>query len=186
MKEWAAERKRLMRPGQKFVRGLFCGGTLCEEAMTVVGRTAGPVFGNTAKEPGRRLEDPMVSQRHSFVDLGDDEFTVGKPHPMIEPGLRLPRLLQEARDPDTAVILLDIVLGYGSHPDPAGVTLPAIEEAQRIAREAGRHLEIIAYLCCTDQDPQNYREQQAKLTSAGVALAPSNAAAARMAAAIAG
>ena len=142
----------------------------------------GPVYGNTAKDVNRRLTDPHISQRHSFIDLGDDVFTMGKPHPMIEPGLRLPRILQEARDSDVAVIMLDILLGYGSHADPVGVTLPAIEEGRRIAREAGRHLEFICYLCGTGQDPQNYRDQKARLVAAGVTLADSNAAAARLAA----
>lgn len=186
VREWAAGRRKMLSPGQKFIRGLFCGGTLCDEAVAVVGRAVGPVYGNTIKDPQRRLQDATVSQRHSFIDLGDDAFTVGKPHPMIEPGLRLPRLLQEARDPDVAVILLDVLLGYGSHPDPVGVTLPAIEEALRLSREAGRHLEIICYLCGTGQDPQNYRDQETRLNAAGVTLASSNAAAARMAAAMVG
>lgn len=118
------------------------------------------------------------------MDLGDDAFTVGKPHPMIEPSLRLPRLVKEAQDPETAVILLDIEIGYGSHPDPAGITLPAILEAKKIAQDAGRHLEIIAYVCGTDKDPQNRTEQEKKLAAAGVTLAKSNAQAAYLAAAI--
>ncbi|HWQ61538.1 MAG TPA: FdrA family protein, partial [Negativicutes bacterium] len=121
---------------------------------------------------------------HVFIDLGDDEYTKGKPHPMIEPSLRLPHILAAVRDPSVAVILLDVVLGYGAHPDPAGVTVPAIVEARDIARAAGRHIEVIAYVCGTDADRQGRAEQENKLAGAGVLLAKSNARGAYLAAAI--
>jgi succinyl-CoA synthetase alpha subunit len=180
----AADRKARLAPGQKYVRGLFCGGTLCDEAMYIVQHQVGKVYSNIAKQTDAKLADPHTSQEHSFIDLGDDVFTVGRPHPMIEPGLRLPRLLQEAQDPSVAVIMMDIMLGYGSHADPAGITLPAILEAKRIAKENGRHLEIIAYVCGTDKDPQDRLEQEQKLAAAGVTLAKSNARAAYLTAAI--
>jgi hypothetical protein len=104
---------------------------------------------------------------------------------MIEPSLRLTRLLKEAQDPQTAVIVLDFVLGYGSHIDPVGVTLPAILEAKRTAQLDGRHLEIIGYVCGTEQDVQGRIKQEQKLAAAGVTLAPSNAQAARLAGMIA-
>ncbi|MDT8900515.1 FdrA family protein [Anaeroselena agilis] len=157
----AAVARAKLAPGQKTVRGLFCGGTLCQEAA----RTA-PGEGNI------------------FIDLGDDAYTRGKPHPMLEPSLRLPHLLDAARDPAVAVILLDIVLGYGAHPDPAGVTAPAIAEAREIARAAGRHIEIIAYVCGTDADPQGKAGQEGKLAAAGATLAKSNVRAAWLAAAV--
>lgn len=152
--------------------------------MYAVKEKVGKVFSNIAKQPEAKLTDLHTSQGHTFLDLGDDAFTVGKPHPMIEPSLRLPRLVKEAQDPETAVILLDIETGYGSHPDPAGITLPAILEAKKIAQAAGRHIEIIAYVCGTDKDPQNRTEQEKKLAAAGVTLAKSNAQAAYLAAAI--
>lgn len=182
--EIAANRKTKLASDQKYVRGLFCGGTLCDEAMYIVKNKVGSVFSNIAKQADAKLTDPHRSKEHTFIDLGDDVFTVGRPHPMIEPGLRLPRLLQEAQDPSVAVILMDIMLGYGSHADPAGITLPAIMEAKRIAQDSGRHLEIIAYVCGTDKDPQNRLEQEQKLAAAGVTLAKSNARAAYLAAAI--
>ena len=154
-------------PGQQTVCGLFCGGTLCSEASGIVMSGAGETAG------------------HKFIDLGDDEYTVGRPHPMIEPGLRLPFILKAAADPGVAVILLDVVLGFGSHADPAGIVVPAIREAKKIALAAGRQLEFVAYVCGTDKDPQDRREQEGKLSVEGVLLAGSNAAAARLAAAVA-
>lgn len=162
LKTMASVAKARLVPEQKSVRGLFCGGTLCQEAARLVG-----------------------GEGHVFIDLGDDEYTKGRPHPMIEPSLRLPHILAAARDPSVAVVLLDIVLGYGAHPDPAGVTVPAIAEAQEIARAAGRHIEFIAYVCGTDADQQGRDHQENKLAAAGALLAKSNARGAYLAAAIA-
>ncbi|MGL5512304.1 MAG: hypothetical protein ACRDBM_03570, partial [Sporomusa sp.] len=141
-------------------------------------------YSNIAKRAEDKLKDHHTSKAHTFIDLGDDVFTQGKPHPMIEPSLRLERLLKEAADPETAVLLMDFVLGYGSHPDAVGITMPAIIEAKRTAQAAGRHLEIIGYVCGTEQDPQGLAVQEQKLASAGVAVANSNARAARLAALI--
>jgi succinyl-CoA synthetase alpha subunit len=153
-------------PGQKAVRGLFCGGTLCEEARHII------------------QQGSDASEGHTFIDLGDDEYTLGRPHPMIEPGLRLPHILAAASDPSVAVILLDFVIGYGSHADPAGLSVPTLAEARRSAAVAGRRLEIVAYVCGTDKDPQGRTEQENKLLAAGILTASSNAAAARLAAAV--
>jgi succinyl-CoA synthetase alpha subunit len=171
--------------GQKYVRGLFCGGTLCDEAMNIVKKSCGSAFSNVAKDPQWRMADLAVSTGHTLIDLGDDSFTCGKPHPMIEPALRLPRLLQEAADPEVAVLLLDFVLGFGSHPDPVGITLPAIAEARKIAAKQGRQLAVVAYVCGTAGDKQNKADQERRLTEAGVILAKSNVRAAWLAAAIA-
>lgn len=154
-------------PGQEKICGLFCGGSLCGEASGIIQAEAGGAAG------------------HRFLDLGDDEYTVGRPHPMIEPDLRNPHILAAASDPTVAVILLDLVLGYGSHLDPAGVMLPTIAAARDIAKAAGRPLAFAAYVCGTDRDPQDCREQERKLTAAGVLTAGSNAAAARLALGIA-
>ena len=175
---------------QKYIRGLFCGGTLCDEAMYIfrdsVKDNAANVYCNVAKNPEERMADPYISVEHSFVDLGDDNFTVGKPHPMIDPSLRNPRIIQEAQDPNVAVILMDVVLGYGSHRDPAGVALEAIKEAKAIAEKDGRSLCFVAYVCGTDKDIQDFAAQEAKLAAEGVILARSNARTARLAAAIIG
>lgn len=184
LQELAADRQSKLSAGQRYVRGLFCGGTLCDEALHIVKGKTGTVYSNIAKQAEYKLTDPHVSKQHTFIDLGDDMFTVGRPHPMIDPSLRLDRLVEEAKDPTVAVILLDVILGLGSHADPAGVTLPAIIQAKRIAQEAGRYLEVIAYVCGTGKDPQGLVSQEQKLAAAGVTLLKSNARAAQLAAAI--
>jgi FdrA protein len=153
--------------GQRQVLGLFSGGTLCREAALVLDEMAGSAAG------------------HTTVDLGGDEFTVGRPHPMIDFRLRSERIVTAALDPTTAVILLDVVLGYGAHPDPAGALIPGIEQARDTALKAGRGLAVVASVCGTTADPQDLIMQEDKLAAAGVILAPSNAQAARLAASIA-
>ncbi|MFN2219937.1 MAG: protein FdrA, partial [Anaerolineae bacterium] len=107
------------------------------------------------------------------------EFTVGRLHPMMDNDLRIRRLLQEARDPHVAVILLDVVLGYGAHPDPASELAPAIVEARAAAQEAGRFLEVVAIVVGTDEDPQDFRGQMQQLVKAGAHVETSNDAAVR-------
>jgi FdrA protein len=161
-----AAAKRLA-PGQTAVRGLFSGGSLAGEAKLIL--------------KGLRSE----SAHDLVLDLGDDEYTVGRPHPMIDPRLRNEHIVSAAGDPEVAVILLDVVLGYGSHPDPAGALAPAIAEAREAAAAAGRHLAVVASVCGTRNDPQDLGRQEETLASAGVILAPSNARAAAAAARIA-
>ncbi|WP_333651730.1 acyl-CoA synthetase FdrA [Lacrimispora sp.] len=169
---------------QKYVRGLFCGGTLCAEAMSIVEASAGTVNGNLCKQPECHISAGEASFGHTFLDFGEDEYTDGRPHPMIEPSQRSQRIAQEAKDPETAVILMDFVIGYGSHADPAGAALPWIAKAKENASENGRSIAFIAYVCGTDEDFQGYEEQRSKLRDAGVIVADSNAQAARLAAAI--
>ncbi|HLV99806.1 MAG TPA: acyl-CoA synthetase FdrA [Ktedonobacterales bacterium] len=173
-----------LKPGQRFVRGIFSGGTLCDEAMAELCASLGPIYSNIPLRPDWRLPDAKVSQQHTAIDFGSDEFTVGRPHPMIDAGLRLRRLAQEAADPATAVILLDIVLGFGAHADPASEFAPAIERAKAAAAEDGRSLVCIVSLCGTAQDPQGLAEQRAALARAGALVFAENAQAARVAAAI--
>ena len=120
-----------------------------------------------------------------MLDLGDDDFTVGRPHPMIDPSTRIARIAQEAADPQTAVILLDIVLGYAGHMDPAGALLPAIREAKAAARAGGRELAVVAFVCGTEEDPQVRSTQEQSLAAAGAVVANSSTQAARVAADIA-
>jgi FdrA protein len=131
------------------------------------------VYSNIAKDPTHRLADVNVSRDHTFVDFGDDAFTRGKPHPMIDPSLRTARFVAEARDPSVGVIVLDFILGYGAHPDPVGVMLPAILEAKAVAKAAGRHLEILGYVLGTELDTPALSEQTRKLSDAGVTIASS-------------
>jgi FdrA protein len=173
-----------LKPEQRFVRGIFSGGTLCDENMTLLSARLGPVYSNIPLRPDWRLADAKTSQDHTAIDFGSDEFTVGRPHPMIDSGLRLRRLAQEAADPTTAVILLDIVLGYGAHADPASEFAPAIEAARASAAREGRSLSCIVSLCGTEQDPQGLAYQRDMLTGAGALVFTENALAAQVAAAI--
>lgn len=168
------EVKAKLKPEQKYIRGLFCGGTLCDESMYLAMEQYEDVYSNIPKDPKYRLQDIHVSQGHTFIDFGDDEFTNGKPHPMIDPSSRIARFKQEAKDPSVGVIVMDFVLGYGSHEDPVGVMLPAILEAKQAAEQEGRHLEIIGYVLGTDLDTPSVEEQLNKLVSAGVTYASSS------------
>ena len=174
-----------LRPGQRNLRGLFSGGTLCYEAQVIwKERLARPVFSNAPLEAAQQLADSLNSQGHTAIDLGEEEFTVGRPHPMIDNDLRIRRMLQEARDPETAVILLDVVLGYGAHPDPAAELGPAVQQARALAEAEGRGLVFVASLTGTEQDPQCLSVQAQALEAAGVEVCESNAAAARLVAGI--
>jgi succinyl-CoA synthetase alpha subunit len=163
-----------LTPEQKYIRGLFCGGTLCDEAMYAAMEKFDNVYSNIQKNPDYLLKDINVSTEHTFIDFGDDDFTQGKPHPMIDPSTRIQRFLQEAKDPSVGVIVMDFVLGFGSHEDPVGVMLPAIIEAKQLAENEGRHLEILGYVLGTDLDPQNFADQVNKLIAAGVTHASSS------------
>jgi FdrA protein len=142
------------------------------------------VWSNGPLKPEFRLPDSNWSYHHCALDLGEEEFTVGRPHPMIDNDLRIRRLLQEAADPEVAVIQLDIVLGYGAHPDPASELAPAIREARDLAMRDGRDLLIVGALTGTDADPQNLTRQARAFEAAGMRLLSSNAAASQLAALI--
>ena len=169
-------------PEQCYLRGLFSGGTLCYEAQVIWKEMlAAPVYSNAPLPGGAVLEDATQSQGNTAVDLGEEDFTVGRPHPMIDNDLRVRRLLQEASDPQVGVIVLDVVLGYGAHPDPVSELGPAIEEARQMAEGAGRELVVIASVTGTEEDPQVRSRQIAALERAGTIVCESNASAARLA-----
>ena len=169
----ARARAGRLAASQRHVRGLYSGGTLCQEAKLILAAGDATAAGHA-----------VIDRGHTVMDLGDDAFTVGRPHPMIDFRLRNEHIAVAAADPTTAVILLDIVLGYGAHPDPAGALLPAIAHAR--GRSDGRAVAFVASVCGTAGDPQNLVRQEAALSAAGVILAPSNAEAARLAARLAG
>jgi FdrA protein len=156
-----------LKAGRRFVRGIYAGGTLAQEAAALLRARLGEV-GIDARHAGHRV-----------VDLGDDIYTVGRPHPMIDGTIRREWIAREAADSTTAVILLDVVLGYGAHSDPAGELRTAIEDAR------GRNVTVVASVCGTDRDPQGLAGQAQALRQAGVLVMPSNAQAARLAARIA-
>ncbi len=166
-------------PGQRYLRGLFSGGTLAYEAQLILSGYLPVVYSNAPLKKEQRLANSLVSQEHTIVDLGEDEFTVGRLHPMMDNDLRIRRLQQEANDPQVAVILLDVVLGYGAHPNPASELAPAIAQARAQAQAAGRYLEVVAVVTGTDEDPQNLDDQIKQLQAAGARVETSNEAAAR-------
>lgn len=165
--------------GQRFLRGLFSGGTLAYESMLILKNYLPAVYSNAPLDKEFRLQDSLVSQAHTIIDLGEDEFTVGRLHPMMDNELRIRRLEVEANDPQVAVILLDVVLGYGAHPNPAGELAPTIAKVKEKAKEAGRYLEVVAVVCGTDEDPQDFDLQIKLLREAGVVVETSNDASVR-------
>ncbi len=160
---------------QKYVRGLYTGGTLADEAMMVLTESLKAVYSNKPKSPEFKLEDVFRSKENTIIDLGEDEFTVGKPHPMIDPSARVERMKQEGADESVAVVLMDMVLGYGSHEDPAGEMIESINEAKESMTSNGGHLTVVASVCGTEGDPQDLEATEQKLKDAGVILMPSNA-----------
>lgn len=174
----SAERAK-MAAGQRYLRGLFTGGTLADEAMILLKDTLTSLYSNGPVPGCSHLEDRKQSREHTILDLGADEFTVGRAHPMIDPMVRNLRIVQEAQDPETAVLLLDVVLGYGSNTDPAGEAARAVEKAAVLAQRDGRYISVVASICGTDGDPQNMEEQQQILKDAGVHVFASNAQASR-------
>lgn len=169
-----------LAPEQTTIKGLYSGGTLAYEAAVLMSK--GLELGQLIHEDGYMLK----AKGHEVIDLGDDKYTQGKPHPMIDPETRIHYIEQAAQDKSTAIIMLDVVLGYGSHEDMAGALLPVIEKTQSEAAAQGKSLYFVATVCGTEQDPQNYQEQKAKLERAGVIVKDSNNQAVRTALAMMG
>jgi FdrA protein len=172
-----AEACARLAPERTLVRGLFSGGTLCHESLAILGDVLGPVYSNVALAESLRVPAPPGS--HVCLDLGEEEYTVGRPHPMIDPQARVEMLDEQARDPAVAVILLDVVLGLGAHEDPAGQLAPAC------ARAVQQGATVVAYVLGTDHDPQGYARQREILQDAGCVVTETAARAAFAAAAIA-
>jgi FdrA protein len=166
---------------QRYVRALFSGGTFCSEAQVIFrGRVPG-LFSNVPLGRLAKLKDNLQSQKHTFIDLGEDEFTVGRLHPMIDFSMRNRRMLQEAGDPETAIILLDLVLGYGANRDPLAGIIPAIRACRKTAAASGRALSLLVSVTGTDRDPQDRGRVVAGLRRNGVEVLESNAAASKLA-----
>jgi FdrA protein len=173
-----------MNPNQKYLRGLYSGGTLCDEAMLIISDSIGKLYSNTPLWPEYKLGDLSKGFLNSCIDLGDDYFTRGKPHPMIDPETRKHFIVKEADDPKVAILLLDIVLGYGAHSDMAGALANSIILAKSKVRKRGGYLSVIASVTGTEKDPQAFTAQTRKLIETGAIVMPSNAQAARFAARI--
>ena len=165
---------RALPRSRKYLRGLFTGGTLAQEAVSLFAPRLGAVATNMKLPNTELLTDPAVSKGHTVVDLGDDAFTRGRAHPMIDQSLRLVRLAREMCDPGVGVVLLDIVLGYGCNPDPAGEIARTLEAAPAASAAHSRPA-VIASICGTAGDPQSYDRQRHTLETAGVMVAETNA-----------
>jgi FdrA protein len=169
-----AEHKKLGK-SQQYIRGLFAGGTLCYESEIILQPLIGEVFSNAPIKSANEVTGDAPSKKHACIDMGAEEFVEGRAHPMIDFSLRNVRIIQEAKDPETAVILIDVELGYGSNADPAGQLVPVIQKAKGLAKEAGRHLTIVASVVGTEGDFQGLASQEKALSEAGVLILPSNA-----------
>jgi len=170
---WPAERSRPPRAGA--LRGLFSGGTLCDEAMVIAADALGPIQSNIPLDPEWALGPDLAAPGHLMIDFGDDRLTRGRPHPMIDSTLRLERFAQEIKDPNCGVVLIDVVLGHGSDPAPATALVPLIEAA------AEQNVAVVVSLIGTRGDPQGLGPTATQLQSAGADVYLSNAAAARAA-----
>jgi FdrA protein len=167
-----------LREEQTVVHGLFSGGTLCFESLGLLGKLLGPIYSNIPLDKRHGL--PAPDGAHVCLDLGEEEYTKGRPHPMIDPEARLAFLRESGSRGDVAAILLDVVLGYGAHPDPAGTLA---DTCQAMAERGGPV--VVAYVLGTDADPQGLQAQRARLRQAGCVVAPTAARAALAAAALA-
>ena len=166
-----------------FLRGLFGGGTLCQEAAEIAAPLLdGEKYANLKVDGFIPLTATRKSKGHCFWDFGDDAFTVGRPHPMMAPELKMDYLIDELCDPTVSVVLTDMVIGYGAHQDQAGEFLRALQTAKQRNAAAVDATLIVASVCGTDADSPSRKDQAALLTAAGVIVCGSNAQAATLAA----
>lgn len=177
----AALRLPDMAETQRYVRGIFCGGTLANECRKIFKKACpqASVFSNIAHEADEKYDGTQV-KADLFLDMGDDEFTVGRAHPMIDPSIRNDRVLAEATNENVGVVLFDVVLGYGAARDPLDGLTQAIETAQAAVKEQGRHVIFLAHVLGTDSDPQSRTAVVDALRKLGVIVAATNAQAARL------
>lgn len=175
-----AQASQSLSASRQALRGVFAGGTFCYESQLICQQHGITARSNTPVKGNQPLEDLWHSSGHTLIDLGDDDFTHGRPHPMIDPTLRNQRIINEINDPATAVVLFDLVLGYGAAAEPAVDLLAALAET---SRKDGPLL--IAHVCGTDADQQHRTQQISALRDSGVMVADCNAQAALWAATVA-
>lgn len=170
----ASEEVKKYAPEQKYLRGLYTGGTYMDEAANAMIPRIGTIWSNCPIQPEWKLEDSYVSKDNSCVDYGEEEFTLGRPHPAIDPSIRKPAILREAMDPEVAVIVLDFILTPPGHMDPTGYVLDDVKMAQQVAEAEGRHLTFIASVLGTTADLQDKNKQERQLREAGVIVCQTN------------
>ncbi len=166
-----------------FLRGLFSGGTLCyESAYLSAPILGGNCYSNLGMKGFGELEATQKSQGHAFWDFGDDAFTVGRPHPMMAPELRMERLVTELQDPEVSVVFLDVVIGFGAAVNQAQTLVDALKKAETLSGGKSREKIVVAYVCGTDLDNPSRSAEVAILEKNGVIVGKSNAQAAVFAA----
>jgi succinyl-CoA synthetase alpha subunit len=176
--KWMSRETASWSTEQKYIRGLFAGGTFCYQSQQIFQDAGVPVYSNVPLDPTKKLIDPDLSIEDTIIDMGDDHYTAGRPHPMIDGTLRQQRILAESRDPQVAILLLDFILGYNASMELVGEQIEAIIEAKQQARKLGGALTVVASVCGTDDDPQDPSLQTKMLEESGVIVFPSNAKAA--------
>ncbi len=178
LSEQAEQEKQKLQTGQKYLRGIYCGGTHNEEAILLLKSMLGEVHANVNFGGCTPLESARISIKHSVIDVGDEEFTKGKPHPVMDPSILNDRLWKEGTDPDVGVVLFDLLLGYGAHENPVGAIEEKLIAIKAEAKKQKRHISLVASVTGTDLDPQVLTKQQKRLEELGVIVLPSNAQAA--------
>jgi FdrA protein len=167
-------------PTQRYLRGLYCGGTFMEEALIIMKENINAtLYSNIITKYSEKLEGEV--KVNILIDMGSEEFTKNKPHPVIDPSSRVKKFAQEASDDSVAVIVLDFILSYGVHPDPVGAIIEEVIKKKKEAEKQKRHLTIISSVCGTDKDPQDLAVQEKMLKDAGVIVTISNAQSAKLA-----
>ncbi len=162
-------------PEQKYLRGILAGGTFCYQSQQILRKAGITIHSNSPFDRKYLLVDPDRSVENTIVDLGDEFYTTGRPHPMIDSTMRKRRILAESRDPQVAVLYLDFILGYNAAMDPVGEMVEAIREAKRNSRQRGGALTVVASICGTETDPQDLNLQTKMLREAGALVFRSNA-----------
>ena len=165
--DWRLETVEKSLVSNLYLRGLFSGGTLAYETLLGLQASFSPIYSNAPITNDQLLKDPLHSEAHTIIDLGDEYFMVGRLHPMIDNDLRIRRMRQEAADEQVGMILFDVVLGEGSHLDPAGELVPVVKEMKEKRLET-RDLEFVAIVIGTEDDPQNLPSQVSQFMDAGV------------------
>ncbi len=184
LRTMALEAVKGMSPEQKYIRGAYSGGTYMDEAMRAMWETTGGLWSNAPLSPEWKLSDVHKSVEHTCIDYGEEEFTLGRPHPAIDAGVRKPAILREAADPETAVICLDFILTPPGNMDPAGFVLDDVRKAQEMAAARGGRIAFVASVLGTTADFQDIRQQQKTLRDAGIFVCCTNYRAAKLAAEI--
>lgn len=162
-------------PGHNYLRGVFAGGSFCYQSQQILKKAAIKVYSNGPLDKELTLPNPEKSIENTIVDMGEEYFMVGRPHPMIDGSQRAQRILKESSDPEVGILLFDVILGYNASPDPVGELLEAIQKARQITSQRNQPLEIVASICGTEGDLQDIRQQKKMMTEAGVKVFDSNA-----------